>query len=104
MKHADGSVDREFARRHRDFHIALLAGAGNSYLQSLTSGLRDRAEMYLAWSCYLNEDPLRDIAGEHRELTELTIAREADAATDALSHHIKQTTDSLIEYIAAHRQ
>ncbi len=95
---AEGSINREFAEMHRAFHVALLAGSGNVHLESVATALRDRAELYLHWSRHLGADTCRAVAAEHRELAELAIARDADAAVAALERHIQRTTDSLVEY------
>ena len=98
----DGLVNRDFATFHREFHVALLAGSRNVHLESVATSLRDRSELYLHWSRYLGSDSCRDIASEHRELAELVVARDADAAAEALERHIQRTTDSLIEYRESH--
>jgi DNA-binding GntR family transcriptional regulator len=98
----DGALNPGFGPVHRDFHAALLAGSSNAHLQSIAASLRDRSELYMFWSRTLGEPVDRDVACEHRELTELTLARQADAAADALSGHIQRTTDILIDYASKH--
>ena len=66
------------------------------------SSLRDRSELYQYWSRYLGDGPNRDVACEHRELADLTVARKTSSAADALERHIQRTTDFLIEYIRTH--
>jgi DNA-binding GntR family transcriptional regulator len=95
----DGTINPDFGAAHRAFHVALLAGSGNSHLEAIATSLRDRAELYLYWSRYLSDDHHRDVACEHRQLAELTVARNADHAADALARHIQRTTDSLTEYV-----
>lgn len=104
MHHEDGTVNPEFACVHRAFHVALLAGSGNAHLESIATSLRDRSEVYLHWSRYLGHDVGRDVAGEHRELAELTVARKIDRAADALGRHIQRTTDSLAEYARSQQE
>ncbi|MFE3229010.1 GntR family transcriptional regulator [Nocardia sp. NPDC059228] len=94
----DAVPNLDFVDVHGAFHVALLAGSGNGHLESIATSLRVRAELYLAWSRFLGDDPNRDTAGEHRELAELTVARRADEATDALARHIQRTADSLADY------
>lgn len=98
----DGSANLDFGVVHRAFHIALLAGSGSAHLESIATGLRDRAELYLYWSRHLSDDTGRDIGCEHRRIAELTIARDADQATEALAQHIQRTTDGLVRYIRTH--
>ena len=47
-------------------------------------------------------DHRRDVAAEHRQLRDLTLARDADAAIDALAYHIKGDPDQLIAYAHEH--
>lgn len=95
----NGIINSEFAILHRNFHIALLAGSGNRHLESITTALRDRSEMYRYWSQYLGDGSSRDVACEHRELAELAVARRIDEAADTLERHIQTTTDVLIDYV-----
>lgn len=98
-----GEINDEFAVAHRDFHVVLLAGSGNSHLERVASSLRDRSMLYQHWSYYLGEDPTRDVACEHRQLAELAVSRHCDAAVEALESHIQRTTDPLVAYIRAHK-
>ncbi|MGV9734046.1 GntR family transcriptional regulator [Rhodococcus aetherivorans] len=97
------AITSDFAVAHRAFHVALLAGSRNSHLESIATSLRDRSELYLYWSRYLGDGPTRDVACEHRQLADLTVARQADAAAAALEQHIQRTTDSLVEYARTHQ-
>ena len=102
-RHDDnGSPNEAFAAAHRAFHVVLLAGSANSHLETIAASLRDRSNLYQYWAHYLGDDTERDVPGEHRQLAELTIARDADAAAEALARHIQRTTDSLVEYARAH--
>jgi DNA-binding GntR family transcriptional regulator len=94
----DGHVNPEFAEAHRDFHRALLSGCGSSRLEAVALGLRDCSELYLYWSRQIARDTDRDIAGEHRALAELAIARDSDAGSVALTDHIERTTAALVRY------
>ncbi|MGW5072057.1 GntR family transcriptional regulator [Rhodococcus sp. NPDC004095] len=92
------TISPDFESAHRTFHAALLAGSGNSHLESIAQSLRDRTELYRYWSQFLGNGNTRDVACEHRRIAELTIARKADEASDALEQHIRRTTDVLVEY------
>jgi len=94
-------VDEGWAARHGEFHRALIAGCDNRRLQELVRGLRDSAELYRRWYWVLAGDPDRDVAGEHRKLKDLTLARDTDAAIEALTYHINRAPSELIAY--AHR-
>ncbi|KQY01335.1 hypothetical protein ASD37_30065 [Mycobacterium sp. Root135] len=98
----DGAINPRFGPAHRDFHAALLAGSDNTHLQSIAASLRDRSELYMFWSRTLGEPADRDVACEHRELADLTIARQPDDAASALARHIQRTTDILVDYARTH--
>jgi DNA-binding GntR family transcriptional regulator len=94
----NGWVLEQWVAHHRDFHQALTAGCNNARLQEIVLRLRARAELYRRWWWALATDRHRDLATEHRQLMDLTLARNADAAIEALAHHIKRAPDQLIAY------
>jgi DNA-binding GntR family transcriptional regulator len=98
----NGKYREEWGVRHRDFHQALTAGCNNPRLQEVVLRLRDSAELYRRWWWALATDRHRDVAAEHRQLMDLTLARNADAAIEALAYHIKRTPDQLIAYAHEH--
>lgn len=69
-------------------------------LEAVATALRDSAELYRIWSRSVAHDEDRDIACEHRRLTELAIARDADGTVEALTAHIQRTTDAMLRYVA----
>ena len=103
VAHPDGSFNEEWPVRHRDFHTALLSGCANRRIGEVAEALRDGSELYRRWYWALTDDHrLRDLAGEHRQLKELAIARDADAAVSLLGDHIKRAPLQLIEYAREH--
>jgi hypothetical protein len=50
----------------------------------------------------LADDRQRDLAAEHRQLKDLTLAGDADAAIEALTRHIKGGPERLIAYAREH--
>ncbi len=98
----NGQVNEQWVVNHRDFHQALTAGCNNARLQGVVRALRDSAELYRRWWWALPTDGRRDVAAEHRHLKDLTLARDADAAIDALTYHIKAGPDQLIAYAHEH--
>ena len=98
----DGWVLGQWVAHHRDFHRALTAGCNNARLQEVVLRLRAGAELYRRWWWALATDRHRDLAAEHRQLMELTLARNADAAIEALAYHIKRAPDQLIAYAHEH--
>jgi DNA-binding GntR family transcriptional regulator len=97
----NGKYREEWGVRHRDFHQALTAGCNNARLQEVVLGLRASAELYRRWWWALATDR-RGLATEHRQLMDLTLARNADAAVEALAFHIRRAPDQLIAYAHEH--
>ena len=95
-------VDEGWAARHSEFHRALIAGCNNLRLQEVVRALRDSAELYRRWYWSFAGDPHCDLVAEHRTLKDLTLARDAEAAIEALTYHINIAPSQLIAY--AHRQ
>jgi DNA-binding GntR family transcriptional regulator len=98
----DGTVSEDWTLQHRDFHQALLTGCGNRRLESVATALRDSAELYRRWYWVLTDDHERDLAREHRQLRELTLARDADGAIEVLTEHIDRAPTLLIAYAREH--
>ncbi|WP_156051244.1 GntR family transcriptional regulator [Allokutzneria albata] len=82
-----------WSRAHRDFHRALLEGCGNAVLLDTFDRMWVASELARRWS--LNRNPLRDLVAEHRRLEELALARDADAAGQALCEHLTLTAAGL---------
>ena len=100
MTTAEGHVSEAWANAHREFHHSLLTGCNSTRLIAIATGLRDCSELYQHWSRELAHDTDRDVVSEHREIAELTAARDADAACAALERHIERTTAALLAYAA----
>jgi DNA-binding GntR family transcriptional regulator len=98
----DGTVSEGWSVQHRDFHVALLTGCGNRRLETVASALRDSAELYRRWYWVLTDDHQRDLAREHQQLKELTLARDADRAIAVLTEHIDRAPRLLIAYAREH--
>jgi DNA-binding GntR family transcriptional regulator len=71
-------------------------------LEGVATALRDSAELYRRWYWVLADDHQRDIAAEHRQLKDLALAREADAAIALLRIHIERAPQQLIAYAGEH--
>lgn len=95
---ADGHVSVDWSEAHRHFHHVLLAGGTSSRLTAIADSLRDCSDLYIHWSRELAHDDHRDVAAEHNEIAELTLARDADRAAGALAAHIERTTEALVRY------
>lgn len=73
--------------QHREFHRALIAGAGSSWLARFQAILFDQADRYRRF--YIEKGPSHPmIADDHKRILEATIGKDAAAATDLLERHI----------------
>ncbi|MBO2440943.1 GntR family transcriptional regulator [Actinomadura nitritigenes] len=78
-----------WAEAHRVFHRTLLEGCGNPVLLDTFDRLWTASELARRWSAH--RGPERDAVGEHRRLEETALARDADAAAEALTLHLSMT-------------
>jgi DNA-binding GntR family transcriptional regulator len=99
---ADDAFNEEWTIRHREFHRALLAGCRNARLEAVATELRDSAELYRRWYWVLTDDHQRNLAAEHRQLKDLALARDADAAIALLTEHMQRAPCQLIAYAREH--
>ena len=83
----------EWEGRHRDFHMALIAGCGSRWIKRISGQLFDAAERYrlLALEQVLERNELQ----EHRDLVDACISRDADRAIALLDHHYNQTFEAI---------
>ncbi|MDM4718338.1 GntR family transcriptional regulator [Micromonospora sp. WMMA1363] len=86
-------VNPEWSRAHRDFHRALLEGSGNAVLLATFDRLWLASELARNWAA--DRAPDRDFIGEHRQLEEAALARDADTASALLERHLSLTAASL---------
>lgn len=97
----DGGVGADWLEVHEAYHRQLLAGCGNRRLTDLATSLRAAATLYRHWTPFAGQDHSRDVADEHRAITDAVVARDADAAARLIGEHIQHTTDVLLEIYAA---
>jgi DNA-binding GntR family transcriptional regulator len=90
-----GHYSEEWSEAHRIFHRTLLEGCGNTVLLETFDRMWTASELARRWSGYRNPD--RDHLGEHRRLEETALARDADAAAEALTRHLTLTAAGLTE-------
>lgn len=87
----DGYVgDPDWEALHRDFHLALIAGCGSSWLIKYCTDMMDHAYRYRSISDRLDWIE-RDVEAEHRAIMDAAIAREADLAVSRLCDHYTLT-------------
>jgi DNA-binding GntR family transcriptional regulator len=85
----------EWESKHEAFHNALFSGSTNGRLLSIVRSLGEEATLYRRWSVLLQAD--RDVEGEHRELLDAAIVRDAGGAVERLISHLTTTTRLLLE-------
>ncbi|MER7841542.1 FCD domain-containing protein [Streptomyces sp. NPDC096040] len=73
----------------------LLQACGNARLLAAALSLRDVATLYRRWSLPVGRDTERDVAGEHRELVDAVLRRDADAAAQLFGRRIDRTSQAL---------
>ncbi len=82
-----------WSEAHRVFHRTLLEGCGNPVLLETFDRMWTASELARRWSAH--RDPDRDGVEEHRRLEEAALARDADAAAEALTRHLTLTAAAL---------
>jgi DNA-binding GntR family transcriptional regulator len=83
----------EWAEAHRVFHRTLLEGCGNPVLLETFDRMWTASELARRWSAH--RTPGRDYLGEHELLERTALARDAEAAAQALTRHLTLTTAGL---------
>lgn len=89
----------EWEVRNREFHDALNARSGSSWIRYLLDMLHHHSERYRRLALTDTSVP-RDVHAEHTALMEATLARDVEAACQVVTDHILQTT-AVIEELAA---
>jgi DNA-binding GntR family transcriptional regulator len=93
----DGTVSPEWLAAHATWHRTLLDACSNTRLLGIASSLRDCAEVYRHGPHHSGGEEDRDVIGEHRQILDATLARNADTAAMLLTEHIERTTEILIQ-------
>jgi DNA-binding GntR family transcriptional regulator len=96
----DGTPSEEWFHAHEEFHRTLLDGCGNTWLIDAATTLRAAAGLHRRWSGSIGHDYDRDVAGEHREILNAVLARDADVVVKLLAQHIQRTTDALLAVVS----
>lgn len=76
-----------YVEADRQFHLALLALAGNRHLLQIIDNLRSRSRLY-GLQELADSGRLVDSAREHEEMVDLVLARDVEAATALMRQHI----------------
>ncbi len=86
-----GGDPEAFEEAHKDFHMALLASCDAPILLKLCSQLYDLNIRYRYLAGRSLNYKTRNVADEHRDILQATIARDADLASARLLAHYRQT-------------
>lgn len=81
---------------HLFFHMALLEGCNSQWLMRTCTIMFERAERYRQLSAAYAKTS-RDVDKEHEIIFNAIMNRDADTATAALSQHIQETTDAVLQ-------
>lgn len=85
----DGGDAAGFVRADRDFHHAIVAGAGNAILTRLSDSLRDRQRRIVATTAARDPALMRRFLDEHRGICEAIGAGDARAAGRLVEAHLE---------------
>jgi DNA-binding GntR family transcriptional regulator len=86
----------DWAEAHAGFHSALVDGADSPWLLRLHGQLYAQSERYRRLSIPLGSMD-RDVDGEHRQIMEAALARDAARANGLMRRHIGATTTILLK-------
>jgi GntR family carbon starvation induced transcriptional regulator len=82
--------------KHRAFHNALIKASDSPLLLNFCQTIHDMNHRYRR-IFNLNNPPSRNIAREHRDLTEAVLERDADKACALLKSHIDRTARNILK-------
>jgi GntR family carbon starvation induced transcriptional regulator len=89
-----GARNLEWEKRHRNFHMALVAGCRMKWIIQLCEQLFDVAERYRLLSA--PSHPERRELNEHRALLDAYVAGHADEVRQLLAQHYQVTVDYIL--------
>jgi DNA-binding GntR family transcriptional regulator len=97
---AEQGETKSYYDANRTFHEVIYAGSHNSYLEETTRGMRNRLSPYRRFQ--LNH-PGRILKSwkEHRAVVDAIVGGDAEAAAEAMSHHVTIQGDVFTDLISA---
>ena len=90
----DGQYDLDWERCHKAFHMSLVAGCGSNLLLRLSDQFYNENNRY-RFVARLNTSARPDVYGEHEDIADAALARDADLAVSLLIRHYKTTGEML---------
>lgn len=85
---------------HRVYHQKLIAACGSPILLQFCFMLHDQRDRYRSLFLAKNE-PNRNVAREHSEITQAVLARDAERAVALLERHIERNGKTILDAIPA---
>ncbi|WP_323039226.1 GntR family transcriptional regulator [Gemmobacter sp.] len=96
-QYLDGAINEGWADAHARFHRALVAACTSPAMLRIREALYSQSERYRRASQPADQEAARDVATEHQAIADATIARDTEAAAEAMRQHLRLTTRILIE-------
>jgi len=104
LARADRDDVEQWETLHKDFHMGLLSACGSPLLLRYCSQLYDLNIRYRYLAGQADAYAARDITGEHQELLDAVLNRDADLAAQRLIAHYTRTGSYLAaQFAQAHR-
>jgi DNA-binding GntR family transcriptional regulator len=88
-------ISEEFSHLHGQFHFALVSACDSPWLLRLRTILYDQSERYRRLSLPSDAGE-RDVAREHREITEAALARDVENASALMRKHLELTANIVL--------
>jgi GntR family carbon starvation induced transcriptional regulator len=80
---------------HAAFHTALVSACGSRRLLAIHAQLYEQSERYRGLSSHVDSE--RDVEGEHHQIVEFALARNAKELVRATVSHLRKTTALIVE-------
>ena len=94
ISEAYGGLTADWVQRHAAFHAALVSASGSPRLLNLLAQLYEQSERYRGLS--VHSENRRDITGEHQNLVDAALDRDADRLVALMCSHLRETTSLII--------
>lgn len=97
--YADGQeprLDQTWVETHSRFHEALVAACDSPWLMRIRASLFAQSERYRSATASVSREA-RDLEKEHKAIADAAIARDEEAAVEAMRFHLTNTKRILLE-------
>ncbi len=100
LKTGDHDALSDWEVANSDFHLATVSACGSTWLLHVRQLLHNQCDRYRRASVDLKRGE-RDLAGEHRDIAEAVLDRNADRAAHLVAAHFRLTTEFLLQELSA---